>query len=563
MKDSRYRKNKHKKYDPLVIATLIGMIVLLITVVVLRSGATERKETDPVTAGAEVTPTPPAAVPTEVPSTVLSKPVPELYDGIVSMELGEPAEINVSDNAVSENDLVAAPTVDRTFETNLPILYLSTDSGKAVTSRDVYAPGKLILDGKEYTLGIRGRGNTTWRYYPQKGYMLKLDESASLLGMINAEKYVLVSSYVDKTFIRNCVAMDIASCMDGLEYTPKQQLVDVYLNSKYIGVYTFSEKIEPGQDKIDLFADQGMPLSEPKDGDTPFLLETGIDLFNYNVKYGRDHFETPHSPRLRFIWPEFSTANTPEAKFIMDYMEQVDKAFVNKEGWEDLIDLDSWVDWFIVMELCVNTDSALWRSTFLYRQENGLLKIGPVWDFDMAMGNFSHDNKTYRYWSSAEQVYNLAQNHYMSYLYKDDDFMLAVRERWDEKKDELLQVAFDSIDRHTEEASLSRPQNDRVYGRSSKDSQALALKDFLQKRYDWIDESIHMDDFNRHAATYTLYDYHPQNAGNAEEVPPALPDAGVVPDADVIPMPDAGVVPVPDEGAAPMPETIPEAVTVE
>ena len=95
--------------------------------------------------------------------------------------------------------------------------------------------------------------------------------------------------------------------------------------------------------------------------------------------------------------------------------------------------------------------------------------------------------------------------------------------------------------------------------------QALALKDFLQKRYDWIDESIHMDDFNRHAATYTLYDYHPQNAGNADDVPPALPDADVVPmpDAGVVPVPDAGVVPMPDAGMVPMPETVPEAVPVE
>ena len=133
--------------------------------------------------------------------------------------------------------------------------------------------------------------------------------------------------------------------------------------------------------------------------------------------------------------------------------------------------------------------------------------------------------------------------------------MLAVRERWDEKKDELLQVAFDSIDRHTEESSLSRPQNDRVYGRSSRDSQALALKDFLQKRYDWIDESIHMDDFNRHAATYTLYDYHPQNNAGAEEAAPPAP----VPDGELAPMPDAGIAPVPDTipEAAPLPETAP------
>ena len=545
---SKRGKRKNRIADPMFLITLIVMGLLFLVVLILRGDLFPKKE---AAAPAEAAPEA-SVIPTPALASGTAKVLPgtEVYDGVVTLQLGEAAP----QTEVSTEDPVPAPDVDRQFETNLPILYLSTDSGKPVTSRDEYVPGKLILDGKEYTLGIHGRGNTTWRYYPQKGYMIKLDEPASLLGMINARKYVLVSSYVDRTFIRNCVAMDIASCMDHLEYTVKQQLVDVYLNNKYIGVYTFSEKIEPGQDKIDLLADQGHPLAEPAPGDTPFLLETGIDLFNYNVTYGKDHFQTPHSPRLRFIYPEFEKANTEEAKFIMDYMAKVDTAFVNKSGWEDLIDVDSWVDWFIVMELCVNTDSALWRSTFLYRQENGLLKIGPVWDFDMAMGNFSYDNPTYRYWSSAEQVYDLAQNHYMTYLYRSDEFMLAVRERWDEKKEELLQTAFDSVDRYTEQVSLSRPQNDAVYGRSSKDAQALQLKDFLQKRYDWIDESIHMDDFNRHAATYSIGQPKQPQDGE-EEVPPApvpetdlnvLPEGGIVPEAVPAPMPEAQPVPMPE-----------------
>ena len=542
---SKRRSYKKQKSNLLFLVTLVLVLLLFLMVLVLRGDLFSRK-----TADAAEAPTPAASENTAVSTgpAAVSKPMPvvELYDGVVTYELGEAV---VSEEAsVSDNDLVPIPEVNRTFESNLPALYLSTDSGKAVTSRDVYAPGKLILDGKEYTLGIRGRGNTTWRYYPQKGYMLKLDDAASLLGMVNAHKYVLVSSYVDRSLIRNCVAMDIAACMDHLEYTPKQQLVDVYLNNKYIGVYTFSEKIEPGQDKVDLFADQGHPLAEPAEGETPFLLETGIDLFNFNVRYGQHHFNTPHSPRLRFIYPEFNSANTPEAKYIMDYMSQVDTAFVKDEGWQDLIDVDSWVDWFIVMELCVNTDSALWRSTFLYRQENGLLKIGPVWDFDMAMGNFSYDNPTYRYWSSAEQVYYQAQNHYMTYLYRSDEFMLVVRERWDEKKDELLQVAMDSVDRHTEEVSLSRPQNDAVYGRTSRDEQALRLKDFLQKRYDWIDESIHMDDFNRHAATYSIGESRPEDPAPAAapEVPaePAAPAPEGVIAPEAVPIADPNVVPV-------------------
>ncbi|MBR1470561.1 MAG: CotH kinase family protein [Lachnospiraceae bacterium] len=502
MKNKKKKRKHNTTYLPVWI-TLFLMLTVIATVVILRSGLSRPADPSPATAQATV-PATPAAMDLPTPART--------FDGIVSMQFSpQPA----TDEAADEPSPLPVPEVDKAFEGSLPVLYLSTDDGRSITSRDDYASGKLQLDGVEYTLGIRGRGNTSWRYFPQKSYLLKLDERVSLLGMVPAQKYVLVSSYSDRSLIRNCVAMDIAACMDHLEYTPKQCLVDVYLNNKYIGVYTFSEKIEPGQDKIDLFAQTGDGIQETVPGETPFLLETGMDLFNFNVRYGKDYFTTPHSPRLTFLYPEFDTAGTEEAKYIMDYMNAVDSAFVNKEGYEDLIDVASWVDWFIVMEMTVNTDSALWRSTFLYRQEGGKLKIGPVWDFDMAMGNFSYDNPTYRYWASAEQIYNQAQNHYMSYLYKSDAFMEAVRARWDEKKEELLQTALDSVDRHAEEVSISRPYNDGVYGRSSRDAQATGLKDFLQKRYDWIDESIHMEGFNRHAPTQSIGET--TNAENAAE----------------------------------------------
>lgn len=430
----------------------------------------------------------------------------------------------------SDGSITSYPIVTRRQTYDIPTLFLTTDMGAEITSKYEYVSGNFTLDGTTYEISIRGRGNTSWRYSTQKSYLLKFDGKVSFFGMIPSEKWVLVSTYRDPSLIRNCVAMDIAACMDHLEYTPKQIPVDVYLNGEYLGIYTFSEKIDVDLQKINMFSGEDyLPPADSEDMDLAFFLECGGDLMRPHV-YSQEYFMTAHSPQMFFQYPVLDGPYTDEFYYVYNYMNELDRALVRGTGYEEYIDMDSWVDWFIVMELTNNTDSSFWRSSFLYRRPGEKVMLGPVWDFDMAFGNFEYDNKSYAYWATAEQVYDLTQNHYMSYLYRSDDFMLAVQERWDEVKEDLLATAMESIDRHAEMVAASRVYNNRVRGISSSEYQVNALRNFIQKRYDWIDMSLHMYGYNRHAAPYTVSDPEPEElfpegdmgivSGN--EIPPAV-----------------------------------------
>lgn len=425
--------------------------------------------------------------------------------------INENGSIDLTQNPVlyiidADGTCTSYPVMVKRQTYDIPTLFLSTDSGEDITSRYDYVDGSLILDGEEYKISLRGRGNASWWQFPQKSYMLRFEEKISLFGMIPSEKWVLASTYGDLSLIRNCVAMDIASCMDHLEYTPDQIPVDVYLNGNYLGVYTFSEKIDVDMQKLNLFSRTTSQISQQNDEtDIAFLLECGGDLFDSHVP-GQEYFYTAHSPKLFIEYPVFDEPYTDDFKYISNYMNAMDQAITRGYGYEDYIDINSWVDWFIVMELTNNTDSAFCRSSFLYRRPGEKVMLGPVWDFDMAMGNFYYDNKTYAYWATAEQVYAPAQNHYMSYLYLSDDFMLAVQERWDEVKEDLLATAMESIDRHAGMVATSRVYNNHVRGISSSEYQVNALRNFIQNRYNWIDMSIHMYGYNRHEAPYTVPD---------------------------------------------------------
>lgn len=475
---------------------------------------------------------------------------------------------------------------------DLPILYLSTDTGEDVTDRYNYVSGNVVidnscgmivsngsnyaknhqgtfyensykrqqdtiatnnLDGASLDLSIRGRGNASWWKFDQKSYMLKFDENVSLFGMTNSDHYSLVSTYGDPSLIRNCVAMDIATCMDHLEYTTGQIPVDVFLNGTYLGVYTLSEKIDTDIDKVNLFSDSTYAqIKVQKVDDIPFLLECG-GYVKDSYTNGLDYFYTAHSPQLFVKYPDIEERYDDTITYINNYMNAADQAMTRGYGYEDYIDLDSWIDWFIVMELTNNTDSALCRSTYLYKRADGKLMIGPVWDFDMAFGNYAYDNQTYEYWATAEPIFISAQNHYMSYLYKSNSFMLKVQERWDEKKDEIYETAMDAIDKYAEEVAASRIYNNHVRGSGATSYQVEAIRSFIKHRYNWIDMSIHMSDFNRHEPTESVPIFEPEEIPLLELDENALPDEMGLDGADI---PDDGQVEnpaTPDENVADIP----------
>jgi hypothetical protein len=44
---------------------------------------------------------------------------------------------------------------------------------------------------------IRGRGNSSWEWYPKKPYRIKLDTKHKILGLDKAKSWVLLANYRD------------------------------------------------------------------------------------------------------------------------------------------------------------------------------------------------------------------------------------------------------------------------------------------------------------------------------------------------------------------------------
>ena len=315
---------------------------------------------------------------------------------------------------------------------------------------------------------------------------------------------MLTSNYADKSLIRNCVAHDIAAALDGLDYTSTHFLVNLYLNGEYLGVYTFADKIEEGNGRLDFTAQAGDEPNSFGGLDIGFLCEIGWDFDGENV-YNKDYFDAEKVVRIYVKEPESDRANTPEFTYAKQYILAAERALAAGTGWQDLIDLDSWVDWFIVTELTFNTESAFYRSCYLWKRAGGKLMLGPVWDFDMAFGNHYGDIRGYDGWCTTESTYSYISENWMNDLIKTPEFSTALKARWNEVKHDLRTTALGAIDRYEAQLAGSAEQNfarwnimpyqigagsvnAAVYNTHEK--QVQYLRDFIAQRWDYMDARI-------------------------------------------------------------------------
>ena len=230
-------------------------------------------------------------------------------------------------------------------------------------------------DGRLWHTGdlesVRGRGNATW-LWEKKPYSLTLDSPADLLGMGEAEEWILLSNAPDPSHLRNKIAYDLAAEV-GLAYSPECQWVDLYLNGEYAGLYLLTERNEIHPQRISVGAENflvSMELEERLQKQKyPYIkTERGTVL--------RIHQSDLLHSSIRQIWE-----SAENAIFAEDGKDPV-----TEKAWTELIDLESWAKKYLLEEILGNYDAGSVSQYFYYDKASGKIQAGPVWDMDTSMG---------------------------------------------------------------------------------------------------------------------------------------------------------------------------------
>ena len=185
------------------------------------------------------------------------------------------------DSLTFENE----PAVETKDKYQVFQLYITTNDGKDVTSKEEYKPCQILLNGRgafsnySASASIRGRGNSTWEWYDKKPYRIKLDEKHKILGLDKAKHWVLLANYRDITDIMNTFVFEMGEWL-GLPYTNHTRYVEVFLNGDYRGLYQLTEQVQQGKNRVDISDERGI------------LLTLDVDDGPGNNPYADDNFYT-------------------------------------------------------------------------------------------------------------------------------------------------------------------------------------------------------------------------------------------------------------------------------
>jgi hypothetical protein len=390
----------------------------------------------------------------------------------------------------------------------IPEIHIVTDHQMPIDSKDTMVNARLTLyDFDEFNqqipiienagLQIRLRGNSTL-FMPKKSYKIKFDVKQYFLSDYKEYDWVLLANFADQTLLRNGLAYQMANDLE-MEFAPMVQYVDVYINGEYQGNYLLTDQVEITNDRLNI--DENNP-----DIETGYLIEFDKRLYDMGLEASDENFFLIDGIPFVIKSPDIKDDHYSHEHYlyIENYMMDVFDTLKDMGNYHHLIDQDSFIDWFIVNELFKNVDSG-YSSVFYYKDIDGLLKMGPVWDFDLSSGNYGHLQEDLRGpegWYTSRQDKNILFYYLMQY----DDFRQALKERWNEVYEDVILKTIESVYLLADSMAKSRYDNFKLWEiiglyqdwfiapeileRDTYFDQVEFLRDFLSARAEWLNDSI-------------------------------------------------------------------------
>ena len=372
-------------------------------------------------------------------------------------------------------------------------------------SRDIPNEPKVagrmtVRDGRRVDyrgwIGIERRGQTSQVRFPKQSWSLETrtarggNRTVSLLGMPKGNDWVLYAPYNDKSLMRNVVAYETARRIG--RYASRTRFVELTLNGRSQGVYVLMERLKLDGDRVEV--------------DKPgTLLEW---TFDWQARRKGTFFRLPRTRRaILFEDPERGALPPRRRGEVRESLAAAERALYGRRfrdperGWRAHVDEAAAVDFVLLNELFKNQD-AFRGSTYLARGGGGRWLLGPIWDFDIAMGNSDYGE------SRVIKGSMVARRQWASRLYLDSRFQRALAARWRELRrrglaGHLQRSVREHADRLTATGAAGRnfrrwpvlgrrvwPNPASAVSRTTYGSEVAALRSWLRARVAWLDRNV-------------------------------------------------------------------------
>lgn len=364
------------------------------------------------------------------------------------------------------------------FKTSLPVVFIDTYNAQitkenkiwsqvAVKNRPVEGKVNSILEVPDVALDamIKYRGASSYSQFDKKQYRIKFyqdinasnDKDYAFLGMGENSEWILNGPFLDKTLMRNKLVYDLGR--EIFEWAPDTRYCELFVNGEYQGVYLAVEPVSNGVSRLRL-EKYGL-LS----GQTAYIVKRdrvgteveALDVFGKLAGYTSNelYVEYPSSNKLTNMQKEWIAKDISEFEKAL-YLND----FSNRDlGYEKYIDVDSFVDYFILNEVVMNHDAGN-LSTYAYKALGGKLKLA-IWDY-----NNCYDN--YQWFTSNFEGFETVNGAWFSRLVQDRNFIDKVVQRYRQLRCNTLseEHMLSLLDQYQEELGEAINRNYAVWGYS-------------------------------------------------------------------------------------------------
>lgn len=312
--------------------------------------------------------------------------------------------------------------------------------------------------------GIETRGNSS-QTFPEKSYGVETwDEESEgtdveLLGLPEEEDWVFYGPWMDRSLMRNVLGYAMWGQFG--YYSPRTHYVDLYLNNDgqedpanaYEGVYVLTEKVKRDKKRVNISKLDPDDLDEAKISGG-YILEMKapdqLDLGGISIDVAGDFILAIEEPNPEDIPQQ-------QIDWISDYVADFEAAlfgadFANPDtGYAAYIDVSNWIDYILFQDLLKNRD-AFRSSVWFHKDRGGKLKLGPVWDLDIAFGYFSFNGfQSPKGWFLQRPKNDLPHSPWTDRLFQDPAFVEKYIARWKELRQTVF--ALDNVNGIIDQAS--------------------------------------------------------------------------------------------------------------
>lgn len=423
------------------------------------------------------------------------------------------------------------------YSSKLPTMFLETASGsmEEIDKDKSYAEeGSIVLCGETgetlYSGTVReigGRGNSTWGL-SKKPYQFKLAEEADFFGFGSSKSWNLLANGYDETKLRNEITLGLAKAL-GMAYVPDGKMIDLYINGSYYGNYYLTEKIGVREGSVavrdmeevlkgiyDQEELERLEIAENEE-ETRKWVEVSIEERDISGGYLIERelpsryqdeisgFVTDQGDHYALKSPFY--ASREQVEYIGNLMQEFQDAVETKEGihpktgkrYSEYIDMDSFVQKYLVEEISKNFDGGV-TSSFFYKPQDAAstrLYAGPVWDYDVTFGNCNLDEIASNPMGITKLNSHVLGTDIFAHLYEKEDFYEKVVETYEEQAlpylEYLLKEGIDdlvSLSRQSAKLDSIRWENleNRYQYYENYDNDIRYLKYFIEKRVEFLNQ---------------------------------------------------------------------------